>query len=128
MRDFSPETHFVSTVHQLFFDLDGASSSVISAIRIVEQAIFFALFIPSNLPKYGGLVLFGIPNVINQALASDRFWCKFVCVNGMGYAFPALDFPLPHRNSCRLFRWPEHPVARLRCPYMKSPDGMIHGL
>jgi hypothetical protein len=73
LRVFSLKTHFVSTVHQLFFDFDGASSSVISAIRIVEQAIFHVLCIPSNLPKYGGLDLFGIPNVINQALADALF-------------------------------------------------------
>ncbi|WP_306578684.1 hypothetical protein [Pseudomonas sp.] len=123
MRDFIPETHFVSTVHQIFFGLAGPSSSGISAIRVVEQAIFHALCVPLNLPEYGGLVLFGIPNVINQALANPLFWHETLCMIGMGYALPALDFPLSHRNSCRLFRWSERPVARLRCPYMKSPDG-----
>ncbi|MGM3215019.1 hypothetical protein ACSQ5K_05365 [Pseudomonas sp. PhalM4] len=95
MRDFIPETHFVSTVHQIFFGLAGPSSSGISAIRIVEQAIFHALCVPSNLPKYGGLVLFGIPNVINQALANPLFWHEILCIIGMGHALPALDFPFP---------------------------------
>jgi hypothetical protein len=127
LRVFSPETHFVSTVHQIFFDLLVAGTSGIYAIRIVEQAIFLALYVPSNLPKYGGLVLFGIPNVINQSLAKLPNGSKTVCQNGMGYAFPALAFAPSRRNSCRLFRWPERPVARLRCPYMTSPDGSLHG-
>ena len=125
MRVFSPGTHFVSTVHQIFFDLLGAATSGIYAIRIVEQAIFHVLPVPPNLPKYGGLVLFGIPNVINQALAKLPARSKTVCINGMGYAFQALAFAPCRRNSCRLFRWPERPVARLRCPYMTSPDGTL---
>ncbi|UQB77690.1 hypothetical protein KI429_22180 [Pseudomonas shirazica] len=83
----------MSRPHVNFFDQLGACSSGISAIRIVEQAIAPVLFTLPNLPKNGGLVLFGIPNVGNQALANLPFWSETLCINGMGHALQALDFP-----------------------------------
>jgi hypothetical protein len=106
LRVFRFGTHFVSTVHHIFFPFDAAAASVISAIRIVEQAIRPPPYALPYRPKNGALVLFGFPNVINQALATCHFQRKQLCSIGMGYAFPALDFPLPHRNSCRLFAGP----------------------
>lgn len=122
--DFSYETHFVSTVYPFFFVCREGARGVISAIRIVEQAIFSPAWVRSNLPKNGGLVLFGIPNVTNQRLENSGLRTEALCIFGIGYLFPALDFPLPHRNSCGLFSLVEHPNARQRCLYMRSPVGI----
>jgi len=89
---------------EIFFDPLPSPTGAILAIRIVEQAVHTLEWVQPNLPKNGALVLFGNPNAEKTTSSDARFPLEVSCRFGMGYSFPALDCPLLHRNSCRLFR------------------------